>query len=385
MLLVLFAFGVFVFLNLAAAMIVIPELVKMFFGVESYFTLSPESILNSTFLVVAGGLTYLCLNPLLKTVCVLRCFYGEALQSGEDLRVELRMFLRSRAVAGGIVVLLVVLTSVTVVSWPVFGQDSSQTPASQVKPPQSSISPSTLDRSISKVISKPEYTWRLPREMRAEAGEGWFVGFMRGTIKTFKSGLETVRSWIRSLRAWWNRLWARRRSNEGGREGMGFGGWTSSQLLLTALIALVACTLAILFFRLWKRRHSARQPVLSEAIAYKPDLADENVIADQFPEQSWMNLALELIEKGDLRLGLRALYLASLAHLAEREIIRVARYKSNRDYAAELKRRVRTLPDLQAAFAENVSVFERVWYGRHETTHETLNQFRANLERIRAC
>jgi len=371
LLLVLFAFGIFVFLNLAAAMIVIPLLIKMFFGVESYFTLSPESVLNSTFLVVASGLTYLCLNPLLKTVCVLRCFYGEALQSGEDLRVELRSFLQSRKVAGGIVVLLVLLTGVTGMSLPVL--------------PESGISTSTLDRSISEVISKPEYAWRLPREIRAEAGDGWFVSFMEGTIKTFKSGLGRVKGWIGSLRAWWQRLWSRRSSNDRGREGLGFGGWTASQLLLTVLIALVACTLAILFFRLWKRRQTARQPVLSVAIASKPDLADENIIADQFPEQSWINLARELIEKGDLRLGLRALFLASLAHLAEREIIRVARYKSNRDYASELKRRVRTLPDLQAAFAENVTSFERVWYGRHETTHETLNQFRANLERIRAC
>lgn len=370
LLLVLFAFGIFVFLNLAAAMIVIPHLIKMFFGVESYFTLSPESVLNSTFLIVACGLTYLCLNPLIKTVAVLRCFYGEALHSGEDLRAELRTFLESRKVAAGIVVVFVVLTGVTGVSLPVL--------------PESGISASTLDRSISKVIVKPEYAWRLPREIRAEAGEGWFVSFMEGTLKTFKNALERVKGWIRSLRAWWHRLWARRFANDGGREGI-VGGWTASQLLLTALIALVACTLAILFFRLWKRRHRARQPVLSEAIASKPDLADENIIADQFPEQSWINLARELIEKGDLRLGLRALYLAGLAHLAEREIIRVARYKSNRDYAAELKRRVRTLPDLQAAFAENVTVFERVWYGRHEATHETLNQFRANLERIRAC
>ena len=371
LLLVLFAFGIFVFLNLAAAMIVIPLFIKMFFGIESYFTLSPESVLNSTFLVVACGLTYLCLNPLLTTVSVLRCFYGDALQSGEDLRAELRTCLRSRKVAG-IVVLFVVLTGGSLaLSAPVL--------------PESGISAPTLDRSISEVISKPEYAWRLPRETRTEAGEGWFASFMEGTIKTIKSGLERVRGWINSLRTWWRRLWTRRPSGDGARNGTGFGGWTASQLLLTALIALVACTMAILFIRLWNRRHKIRQPVLSEAIASKPDLADESIIADQFPEQSWMNLARELIEKGDLRLGLRALYLASLAHLAEREIIRVARYKSNRDYAAELKRRVRTLPELQAAFADNVTVFERVWYGRHETTHETLNQFRANLERIRAC
>lgn len=385
LLLVLFAFGIFVFMNLTAAIIVLPSLIKMLFGIESYFTLSPASILNSTFLAVSCGLTYLCLNPLLKAVCVLRCFYGEALETGEDLRVELRSLLLTRKLAVGIAVFFVALTGAAGISLSASGRDIPQTGGLQTKLSQAHISTSTLDRSISDVISRPEYAWRFPREIHDEAGDGWLASFMHGVIKPVKYGLETVKGWIRSLRAWWRRLWARRFSDAGGRAGRGFGGWTASQLLLTALIALVACTLALLVLRLWKARRKARRQVLSEAIASKPDLADEDVIADQFPEQSWMNLARELIERGDLRLALRALYLAGLAHLAEREVIRVVRYKSNRDYEAELKRRVRTMPELQAAFSDNVTVFERVWYGRHETTHETLNQFRANLERIRAC
>jgi len=51
----------------------------------------------------------------------------------------------------------------------------------------------------------------------------------------------------------------------------------------------------------------------------------------------------------------------------------------------ELRRRARALPDLQAAFAENVGIFDRVWYGLHEVTQEALERFQINLETIKAC
>ena len=89
--------------------------------------------------------------------------------------------------------------------------------------------------------------------------------------------------------------------------------------------------------------------------------------------------------KGELRLALRALYLAGLAHLAQRDMIRVAKFKSNRDYERELRRRARALPELQAAFAENVGIFDRVWYGLHDVTQESLQRFQMNLEKIKAC
>ncbi len=107
--------------------------------------------------------------------------------------------------------------------------------------------------------------------------------------------------------------------------------------------------------------------------------------ANQLPEDGWLKLAAELLHKGDLRLALRAYYLASLAHLAAREMIAVAIFKSNRDYEMELRWRNRALTDLHAAFAENGMIFDRVWYGLHEVSTEALGQFQSNLERIRAC
>ena len=38
-------------------------------------------------------------------------------------------------------------------------------------------------------------------------------------------------------------------------------------------------------------------------------------MASQLPEDAWLKLAREMVEKGDLRLAVRAMYLAMLAHL----------------------------------------------------------------------
>jgi hypothetical protein len=112
-----------------------------------------------------------------------------------------------------------------------------------------------------------------------------------------------------------------------------------------------------------------------------PDLTDENVGADQLPEDGWTRLARELLERGEYRLALRAFYLATLAHLAEHQFITLARFKSNREYQQELQRRGHVLAELLPPFNENVSAFERVWYGTHPVNQDAVVQFASNVER----
>lgn len=89
----LLGFAFYVFLNWAALCLALPQLFKMLFGVQSVFTQSPWSMLNTTFFAAMCGLTYLCVDPILKTLYALRCFYGESLESGEDLKAELKPFI----------------------------------------------------------------------------------------------------------------------------------------------------------------------------------------------------------------------------------------------------------------------------------------------------
>jgi Domain of unknown function (DUF4129) len=98
-----------------------------------------------------------------------------------------------------------------------------------------------------------------------------------------------------------------------------------------------------------------------------------------------MRLARELLERGEFRLALRAFYLASLAHLAAKNLIRIARFKSNREYERELRRRAHSFPDLLSIFGDNLSTLERIWYGTHAADRDLVDRFAANVEKIKGA
>jgi hypothetical protein len=155
-------------------------------------------------------------------------------------------------------------------------------------------------------------------------------------------------------------------------------------VMLYGLLGAALALAAIILYRARGRRGGGTV-VAGEAVVSRPDLADEGTVASQLPEDEWLRLARESMGRGELRSALRAFYLAGLAHLAQRDMISVAKFKSNRDYERELGRRARALPELQAAFAENVWHFDRAWYGLHEVNRQTLERFQVNLEKIKAC
>ena len=93
----------------------------------------------------------------------------------------------------------------------------------------------------------------------------------------------------------------------------------------------------------------------------------------------------ELLGRGELRLALRAFYFASLTHLAARNLITIAKFKSNHDYERELGRRGHALPDTLSLFGENVSMFDRSWYGLHDVSPALVDKFLANFERMKTA
>jgi hypothetical protein len=92
MVLIAAAFALFVFLNWAILILTLPNLVKTLFGIETIFSRTPGAMVNTTTLTAVVGLTYLSVDPILKAAYTVRCFYGESLQSGEDLKAEIKRF-----------------------------------------------------------------------------------------------------------------------------------------------------------------------------------------------------------------------------------------------------------------------------------------------------
>jgi hypothetical protein len=113
-------------------------------------------------------------------------------------------------------------------------------------------------------------------------------------------------------------------------------------------------------------------------------LEAEDIRADQLPEGSWLELAQELIGKGELRLALRAFYLATLSILAHSELIRLGAAKSNRDYLTEMTRRLRENGEAVPVFRDSIRLFEASWYGTHDVTGEVLGKMQENHQFVRS-
>ena len=358
-------FGFFVFANLITATLALPYLLKTFFGMETIFTQSTSSAINTTFVAAMLGLTWLCVDPLLKAVYVLRCFYGTSLQSGEDLRADLRRFRLPAAATA----LLAICLCCCAVNFSHAAGTPGTAPASSP-----AVSPTELDQSIEETINRREFTWRTPRK-KAE------------TKSTLSERIQaSMDKFWRAIDDFFRKLFNSRRSTSPP-SGTSWMAPISGLMYLLLIAAVCALVLVVaLLIRAWLRHRASQIPIVaSTAIAPVPDLADENVAADQLPDDEWLRLARELLQRGELRLALRAFYLSSLAHLARRDLIILAKFKSNRDYERELGRRGHALPELHATFRQNITHFDRVWYGRHETTREQLEAFALNVDRIRAC
>jgi len=123
----MFGFLVFVFLNWLVLGLAAPWLVQKFLGIETVFSRSPMAMVNSTFFTVILALTYLTVDPILKLIHVLRCFYGEALTDGADLKAELR----AATAAASRVLRLAVLALALGAASPGWAQEAAATPAPQ--------------------------------------------------------------------------------------------------------------------------------------------------------------------------------------------------------------------------------------------------------------
>lgn len=364
---IFFIFGIVVFLNLASAIYLLPHLVKKYLGIESLFTLSGFHMINTTFWVVTIGISYLCMNPLVKTVYVLRCFYGAAITSGDDLKMALK-----RLIAGLTAAVVGFVMMVCVVGSP------SPTLAEQAH----IIQPEALDRSIEAVMQQREFSWRMPREMLTDdqtEPKGPIASVVDWIVDQLAKGFNAVVEWIDQLIDWLLALLP-----TGERQQVATDtDWVSSVrvAVVILLIGLIG-VLAYILWRSWRRRRTAKADIEAMPVESKLDIEDEDTTAADLPVNRWLDLALELTRKGSLRLAMRAFFLGTLAALAEHGLITIENFKSNREYEIELRRRAHEKENLLTAFTRSREVFERVWYGMYAIKQPDLDNFATLQKRM---
>jgi len=387
--------GTVMLINVTVVLAALPYFIKMFTGLESDFTLSTVAlVMNWTFLLCVLAVTYLIGMPLVLAVYARRGFEGAAVHSGADLRSEIQGWrVASRAVPAllasfGIWLAVGTMTALGGVGGVGPGNARGVVAA---KP----VADAALDQAIDRVLDRPDFTWRERRELAGddeelEADAGvfprlgrWLQRLGKSVDRALSSPMQGLGRGIRNLLDW---LFSSK-GKPGAPSGRGADevDWiTGVKILIYLVVAGAVAWLAWFGARLWQRRRPRPVAVVAAA-AEVPDLTAENVSAAALPEDGWLALARDLAGRGEFRQAIRAIYLAELAHLAQRELVRLAEAKSNRDYLRELDRRARGLPGVRDAFAETVSDFDRVWYGRHEATAATLERTEARMAELRSA
>jgi hypothetical protein len=378
-LIIISGFSLFVFLNLGLTIYVFPIFLKKFLGIEMPMAMTGHSIFNATFLSAVCGLTYLCVDPLIKIIYTLRCFYGASLKTGEDLITDLSGSAGFRRGLSYVFILLFVSAALMHGSaYTASGQETSQTTEKRY-----SVTPDELDDSIEKVMGQREFVWRMPEEnmkkiQKEESGLlGRFVTWAMDNLRALKN---FINNWWTRIRNWFKGLFPDIKPDQ-----INARGWLdAAHVLLYSILVVLICLLAIILWRLIRGRRKSPARVAEKIVLSKPDLSDDYVNPVELPADHWLGMAKDLMQKQSLRLALRAFYLSTLARLAERDMITVAKFKSNMDYVRELQRRAHEHQELLSLFSANVQTFDRSWYGMHEVTKSVLDLFISNQERMAA-
>ncbi len=346
-----------------------PFLLKWFFGIDSVFTRSAGMTQASvTTFLVALALTYLTVDPLLKAFYVLRCFYGEARKTGEDVLVSLNALRSSTKV----VTLLVLLACLLPASLGAREPTDPARPSMDAGP-----SPEAIDTAIETTLREPRFAWRLPRpDEEQEEPAGWVTDF----FNWIEGIQEAFGDWLENL---FNSDERRESVRDSGPSG---SNTLVNNLLLFLLILFLVVTVLLIVRSLVKaRRPDADDEDLGGASASRmTDIEIESASADERSRNEWLVLADDFAARGDFRRAVRAVFLGHLSILAEARLIRLAIHKTNHDYRRELASRPGIDPGIRPSFQANSLDYERVWYGFETADRDLFLKLRGEVERVDA-
>ena len=350
--------------NIYLALLLTPYLLKMFLGIESQFTLAGNMSIalffNSTIWSIVLAISYLILDPFCRILFTLRVFYGESNDRGWDIIANLN-HIRSGAAKG--LIALILLTSPLLLT--------AETPAPSLsttsKENNIKVNHKQIAKSISETRQNLEFQWRNPKKQIGNPQESWIWKYLSRALEYCGEKLGNLFDYLRDLfRKYFPETSANSKVNS-----FLSSSWNVLKYLVPALLVIV---IAIIILRkVIKRQKSQLKPLSS--IKRRPDLTREDVAADELEEDEWLKLSRELLEQKEFKLALRAFYLGCICALAKRKLLLAARYKTDYEYLNELRRRAHTMPETIEVFANNIAIFQRVWYGDYPVSRELLDKY----------
>jgi hypothetical protein len=373
-----------VFVDLYAVVFSIPFLLKLLLGIESFLTRSYTWAFSPVLLIAIAAVAYFLLDLLAKAIAVILCCDGESLTTGRDLLRRLRQSKQSvpalpLQAASALPPRL--LCAALLMLMPLGATGSSlETSVSQNEPRNQPLTQLALDRQIEAVLQNPEFGWR------EKAGPNGASPAKQEPL--FDRWMASVRQMLVSFGNWLSRIVKSLLQPSDFKSPVAEptrpeAALSSGLFNAFGYLLWVAFAGTLILFVIRILNIKATSLPLSAAPSPEPDLAGEDIEANQLPDNEWYALAREKMAVGEFRQAQRALFLAILSYLASHRLITVQRWKSNTDYEMELVRKVKHLSELPRLFAQSRLAFERCWYGASSVTPEDFAHYHAIYERIK--
>lgn len=385
----LFPLWIAVWMNGLILAMLVPALLHSIFGVNTLLStrMGVYSLLRSSafWLSLFAG-AWLALDPVVKCTFIVVYQHLRSRREGDDLRGTLACLPReqqrkaelitsSRPAAKAIIASVVVLAAILFGASQTARAHAANVPLNADKATTSDGSADQervqkLRQALSEESQRAIYRWH---DAEHPSPPTWFDRQLSKIGLALQRG---GRAFVNFLRKLWPR--GLNFSPEGKGEG-----WRLKDIRLW-LALLLALTLGVGISFFWlRRRRQAAQLSVPAAIAPLPDLSDA-VVANERSEEEWFTLAERLEGEGELKLALRAAYLALLSGLAQREWLTIRRDRTNREYLDEFSRRWRRRPqaavevqlEIPEQLRSSLRLFDRVWYGSHALTSAAVAAYR---------
>ena len=370
LILLFFLLYIVIFINVSVVLYLIPQLLKDLLDIDSLFVLSGLHFLNTTFLAIACSLTYLLVNPIIKTSYVIRYFDGNSIQFGNDIKTQLQ-FLKSIKLK--VLIAFVMVMGTTANLW---ASEASLIKAGRAQQPFTS---EAFNRSIDRVLATREFAWRMPLkvdpevEKKASSNSSW---------KWLYAQMKKIRLVVhKMLRKVWK--WLRKYIFRDWKQNPKESKWEPLRLSKTlyVLMGLMMVVMGTALIVIWKIKKKGKTFQIQPPVNV-PDIRSDTIKADDLLTEQWLDMANNLLNQGDLRHAVRAFYLGTLSHLARAQMITIKRYKSNYDYEMEIKRRFRDKDELGGIFSRSIVFLNSVWYGNRSLQAGEVLEFAREQEKI---
>jgi hypothetical protein len=323
--------GFILFVNFLAAIAFLPYLIRTLTGWESVYSMNGMAVLHPCVLLATWALSFLLMDPLVKISYLVRIYDHQSIRTGHDI------IKRISAPA---------LLCIAIFMFACPQESYSETDR---------VNQQVFDKTVSEVLKDPSFSWREKKNFDLPE-----VKINTGPLKSMalhiKSFLKKVESWIIKFF-----------KKEDKRKSKPLFKWYPLSIVIDPIpVMFISIFIILLYFIITVLRKQRQKSIVSKAgtaLPYTEEKTHHTVSADENPPDQWEQMAHEAISSGELRAGIRFLYLSTLSLLNDKKLLTLKKSRSNREIRRELQKRY---PD-QMSLNDNVNIlimnFEYTWYG----------------------